>query len=83
MVDDNTIEIKVEPKLFPISHFFSNVNDEFNAVILETYPNDELMFIGKGAGSLPTASAIVNDIYLIYNNKALETYKNINKYNIK
>lgn len=74
------INISVFPKTFDKTHLFANVNYEVNAVILETYPNDTLSFIGKGAGSLPTASAIVNDIVDVINNKNYEYYKNINKY---
>jgi homoserine dehydrogenase len=79
---DDSIEIKVEPKIFDDNHFFSNVNNEFNAVILETYPNDTLTFIGKGAGSLPTASAVVLDIVDIIEGRCLNNYQNINKYKI-
>ena len=63
--------------------FKTITNNEFNAVILETYPNDTLTFIGKGAGSLPTASAIISDIVDIINGKNIETYNKINKYIIK
>ncbi|MBE6131158.1 MAG: homoserine dehydrogenase [Erysipelotrichaceae bacterium] len=80
-VDDH-IEISVEPKVLDNTHFFNNVNNEFNAVILETYPNDTLTFIGKGAGSLPTASAIVLDIVDIMENRCLVCYDNERKYKI-
>lgn len=76
------IEISVEPKVLDNTHFFNNVNNEFNAVILETYPNDTLTFIGKGAGSLPTASAIVLDIVDIMENRCLVNYDNKRKYKI-
>ena len=79
---NDSIAIKVEPKIFDNNHFFSNVNNEFNAVILETYPNDTLTFIGKGAGSLPTASAVVLDIVDIVEDRCLNNYQNINKYKI-
>ena len=80
---NETVKIGVSPKVFDASHFFASVNNEFNAVILETYPNDTLTFIGKGAGSLPTASAIISDIVDIINGKNIETYNEINKYIIK
>ena len=80
---NDTIDISVFPKVFDQNHLFGSVNNEFNAIILETYPNDTLSFIGKGAGSLPTASAVVSDIIDIINNKNIETYQNINKYIIK
>ena len=81
-LNNDSIEIKVEPKIFDNNHFFSNVNNEFNAVILETYPNDTLTFIGKGAGSFPTASAVVLDIVDIIEDRYINNYKNINKYKI-
>lgn len=81
-LNNDSIEIKVEPKMFDNNHFFSNVNNEFNAVILDTYPNDTLTFIGKGAGSLPTASAIVLDIVDIIEDRYMNNYQNINKYKI-
>lgn len=82
IIKDNHINIKVYPKEFEKSHLFANVNYEVNAVILDTYPNDTLSFIGKGAGSLPTASAVVADIIDIINGKNYEYYKNINKFEI-
>ena len=83
VLENDTIDISVFPKTFDQNHLFGSVNNEFNAIILETYPNDTLSFIGKGAGSLPTASAVVSDIVDIINNKNIETYQNINKYIIK
>lgn len=81
-LENGNIDISVYPKVFEKTHLFANVNYEVNAVILETYPNDTLSFIGKGAGSLPTASAVVSDIVDIINNKNVEFYENINKYKI-
>ncbi len=79
---NDEIQIEVKPKRFPNNHFFASVNNEFNAVILETIPNDKLIFIGKGAGAFPTASAIVEDILDIKNNNLRENYHNINNYQI-
>ena len=79
---DNKVYVEVKPKYFSDKHFFASVNNEFNAVILETDPNDTLTFIGKGAGSLPTASAVVADIIDIKNNRYLENYQNLNIYDI-
>ncbi|MBQ8292751.1 MAG: homoserine dehydrogenase [Bacilli bacterium] len=81
-LEENKLSVEVKPEYFPNNHFFASVNNEFNAVILETYPNDELIFIGKGAGSLPTSSAIIADIIDIKDNLYLENYQNINKYEI-
>ncbi len=76
------IEIGVNPIYLDKTDILASVNNETNAVILETYPNDELVFIGKGAGSLPTASSIVGDILNIINNRSISEYKNELKYKI-
>ncbi len=72
--DNEQIKLSVKPTVFDKNHFFASVNNEFNAVILETTPNDKLIFIGKGAGASPTASAIVEDIMDIKNNYFKENY---------
>ena len=44
------------------SHPLAAVNDSFNAVFLHGDAVDDAMFYGRGAGELPTASAIVGDV---------------------
>jgi len=56
------IEARVHPALIPFSHPLANVHDEFNAVFVVGDAAGELMFYGRGAGSLPTASAVVGDV---------------------
>lgn len=52
----------VAPQFIESSHFAYEVNNEFNAVIVESLFSNKQLFIGKGAGSLPTASAVLSDI---------------------
>ncbi len=47
----------VAPHFIKDIHFAYNVNNEFNAVVVEALFSDKQLFIGKGAGSYPTASA--------------------------
>ncbi len=61
---------------FVAPHFIKNdhpayeVNNEFNAVLVEAAFSDRQLFIGKGAGSFPTASAVLSDISaLLYDYK--------------
>lgn len=79
---DDSIVLGVAPYYLDKNHPFYNVNNEVNAILLKTYPNDDLAFIGKGAGSLPTASAIVGDLYSILKEYKFDTYKNINKFEL-
>lgn len=52
----------VAPHFVKADHFAYSVNDEFNAVILEGLFSDQQLFVGKGAGSHPTASAVLSDV---------------------
>ena len=40
------------------------------------------MFYGKGAGSIPTATAIVSDLVSILENRSYIDYKNLNKFSV-
>lgn len=52
----------VAPHFLKEDHFAFRVDNEFNAVIVEALFSDKQLFIGKGAGSYPTASAVLSDI---------------------
>lgn len=52
----------VAPVMIPMTHPLAMVNDVFNAIFVKGNMVDDLMFYGKGAGSLPTASAVVADM---------------------
>lgn len=52
----------VEPVLLSCDHPLASVNNEFNAVFVNGNAVDELMFYGRGAGPLPTGSAVLGDI---------------------
>ncbi len=56
------IEVKVHPTLIPEQHPLASVNDSFNAVFVHGDAVDDAMFYGRGAGALPTGSAVVGDI---------------------
>ena len=52
----------VAPHLVPEDHPLANVEDVFNAVVVKGNAVGEVMFYGRGAGELPTASACVSDV---------------------
>ena len=56
------IEARVQPMLIPSTHPLASVRDSFNAVFVHGDAVDDAMFYGRGAGELPTASAVVGDI---------------------
>ncbi len=59
---DQGIEVRVHPTFIPSSHPLASVNDAFNAVYLTGDAVDDIMLYGRGAGALPTASAVVSDV---------------------
>ncbi len=63
------IELRVHPAFIPSDHPLSTVKNEFNAVFLKGNVTGEIMLYGKGAGSLPTGSAVLNDIVSIIKNE--------------
>ncbi len=52
----------VAPHLVPASNPLYNVSDVFNGILVTGNMLDEAMFYGRGAGKLPTASAVVGDV---------------------
>lgn len=54
--------LRVHPTLIPASHPLAAVNYEFNGVFLEGDAVGEIMLYGRGAGEMPTGSAVVADI---------------------
>lgn len=66
--NNGKIELRVHPTMIPKKHPLSNIYDSFNAVFLNGNAVGDLMFYGRGAGDLPTGSAIVSDIVTIIRN---------------
>ncbi len=61
-VDDNTALAMVAPFMISKEHPLSMVNDVFNAIFVTGNMLGDSMYYGRGAGKLPTASAVVADV---------------------
>ncbi|WP_067863276.1 homoserine dehydrogenase [Neptuniibacter marinus] len=59
---DNGVELRVHPTLIPESALIANVNGVMNAILVDGDAVGQTMYYGPGAGSEPTASAVVADI---------------------
>ncbi|MDA8271453.1 MAG: homoserine dehydrogenase [Actinomycetota bacterium] len=59
---EGSISVRVHPAMVPVTHPLASVRDAFNAVFVEGDSVGELMFYGRGAGGMPTASAVLGDI---------------------
>ena len=77
--EGNECTIRVEPTMVPVGHPLSAVKNEFNSIMFTGSTNDTLSFFGKGAGSIPTASAIIADLVAIKEGRGYIDYKNENK----
>ncbi len=64
IIKDNSgeVELSVEPALVPKEHMIASVADSFNAVFVKGDIVDDTMYYGRGAGRLPTGSAVIGDI---------------------
>ena len=58
----NNIEVRVHPAFIRKDHPLASVGDSFNAVFLQGDSVGDIMLYGRGAGALPTGSAIVSDV---------------------
>lgn len=59
---DNGIDVRVHPMLVNKTNPISDIKNATNAVLLDGFPVDKVMFVGPGAGQFPTASSVVGDI---------------------
>ena len=62
------LEVKVHPMLIPKKHPLASVRDSFNAVFVHGDANGDAMFMGRGAGKMPTASAVMGDVTTVLRN---------------
>lgn len=60
--EDGRIEISVSPMFLNRENQLANVDDVFNGILVRGDATGDVVFYGKGAGKLPTASAVVADI---------------------
>ncbi len=67
--DDGRIEVRVHPAFLPNSHPLSAVDGVFNAIYVVGDAVGETMFYGRGAGALPSGSAVVADLMQVARNR--------------
>lgn len=65
VTETGAIDVRVHPMLVPKSHPLAKVTFENNAIWVQGDAVGDVMFYGKGAGELPTASAVSADTLLI------------------
>lgn len=61
-LDNGKITAKVQPMLVSRNHILSDVDGVFNAIMVTGDAVGDVIFYGKGAGKMPTASAVIADV---------------------
>ncbi len=62
---EDGIEARVHPMLIPSEHPLASVSGSYNAVYVHGDAVGDVMFYGKGAGDMPTASAVMGDVFAV------------------
>jgi homoserine dehydrogenase len=75
---DSYINLRVNPCLVRANHPLASVNAEFNAFFIKGNALGDIMLYGKGAGGLPTGSAVLGDIIDVYKGNAYPRVPEIN-----
>lgn len=69
LTPDNKIIAAVSPAFVPAAHQLATVDDVFNGILVQGDVLGDVVFYGRGAGKLPTASAVVADVIDIVVNR--------------
>jgi len=78
--EGNQVEVRVHPTMIPKTHPLASIRGSFNAVFLTGNAVGDVMLYGRGAGQMPTASAVVGDmVYACHHqgNHRYNTFRNI------
>jgi homoserine dehydrogenase len=67
---DDAVDVRVHPAMLHANHILASVNDVYNAVLIEGDAVGQILLYGRGAGEMPTASAVVSDIIDVARNIA-------------
>ncbi len=59
---DDAVEARVHPTMIPFGNLLSNVNGTLNAVTVSGDATGDILLYGRGAGMMPTASAVIGDV---------------------
>ncbi len=70
---DTGIEVRVHPMLIPADHPLATVGGSYNAVYVHGDAVEDVMFYGRGAGEMPTASAVMGDVFSVARHTAYDS----------
>jgi len=67
-IQDNKVEARVHPTMIPLKNLLASINGTVNAITMSGDAVGDILLYGRGAGMMPTASAVVSDIVDIARN---------------
>ncbi len=67
-IQDNKVEARVHPTMIPLNNLLASINGTVNAITMSGDAVGDILLYGRGAGMMPTASAVVSDIVDIARN---------------
>ena len=69
--DGEKVSLEVAPTFVPANYLLAQVHYENNAISVKGNAVDEVLFYGKGAGSLPTATSVLADVVEVLRRKGM------------
>ena len=69
VLDDGSVSVRVHPAMVPQEHPLAGVHGAYNAIYVLARQAGRLMFLGPGAGGVPTASAVIGDLVTVARNR--------------
>lgn len=77
------VGVRVHPAMVPTTHPLASVRESYNAVFIEGSAVGSLMFYGRGAGGMPTASAVLGDVIDAAVNLSSGTHGSLGTFGLK
>jgi len=74
---DNRVEARVHPTMLPFKNLLTSISGTVNAITISGDAAGDILLCGRGAGMLPTASAVVSDIVDIARNILSDTVRRV------
>jgi len=69
VLPSGAISVRVHPAMVPLEHPLAGVHGAYNAIFVLARQAGRLMFLGPGAGGVPTASAVIGDVLTVAHNR--------------
>lgn len=76
-IQDNKVETRVHPTMIPLKNLLASINGTVNAITMSGDAVGDILLYGRGAGMMPTASAVVSDIVDIARNILTGTVRRV------